>query len=144
MMRFLRSVLILVALLAALAPVAALACGMPLSARIPSEQALIVFANGREEIITSVHLRSDKPGAAVVFPVPGVPEVDELGALDHAAGIDVETWDDALVVHQPGATASCASTRLKRPSYSALPTITPSRGSPARSRRWATAPMPPE
>lgn len=77
-MRFLRNALVLVALLAALVPLTALACGMPLSARIPSEQALIVFANGREEIITSVHLRSDKPGAAVVFPVPGVPEVSAL------------------------------------------------------------------
>lgn len=74
-----RATLGLVALLAALAaPVGALACGMPLSARIPSERALIVFANGREEIIASVHLQSDGPGAAVVFPVPGVPEVSAL------------------------------------------------------------------
>ncbi|HEX5692641.1 MAG TPA: DUF2330 domain-containing protein, partial [Roseiflexaceae bacterium] len=31
---------------------------------------------GRETIITSVQLLSEKGGAAVVFPVPGVPEVD--------------------------------------------------------------------
>jgi hypothetical protein len=60
------------------APAAAQACGMPLDARIPSEQALIVFAGGREEILTSVQLLSDKPGAAVIFPVPGVPEVGAL------------------------------------------------------------------
>src|SRR5438094_9655250 len=75
-----RSVLLLgVLIVACAAPAGALACGMPLAARIPSEQALIVFASGREEIITSVHLQSDGPGAAVIFPVPGVPEV---GVLD--------------------------------------------------------------
>src|SRR5262245_55977918 len=73
-----RESLVLVALLAAVAPVEAWACGMPLAARIPSEQALLVFANGREEIITSVHLQSDQPGAAVIFPVPGVPEVSTI------------------------------------------------------------------
>jgi hypothetical protein len=65
-------------MLAILTPVTALACGMPLSARIPSEQALITFANGREEIITTVELEIDKPGAAVIFPVPGTPEVSAL------------------------------------------------------------------
>lgn len=69
-----------VAILAFLAPAPAVAeaCGMPLEARIPSEQALVTFANGREEIITSVQLQSDAPGAAVVFPVPGEPEVSAL------------------------------------------------------------------
>ena len=56
------------------------ACGMPLDARIPSEQALILFSDGREEIITSVQILSDKPGAAVIFPVPGVPEVEVLSS----------------------------------------------------------------
>jgi hypothetical protein len=51
---------------------------MPLDARIPSEQALIIFSGGRQEIITSVQLLSDKGGAAVVFPVPAVPEVSVL------------------------------------------------------------------
>ena len=59
-------------------PNAALACGMPLAARIPSEQALIIFNRGREEIITSVQLLSDKPGAAVIFPVPSAPQVSVL------------------------------------------------------------------
>jgi len=79
----LRRALALGALLLALAlPAGALACGMPLSARIPAEQALIVFANGREEIITSVQLKSDGPGAAVIFPVPGVSEVSVIGDQD--------------------------------------------------------------
>lgn len=51
---------------------------MPLAARIPSEQALIIFAGGRQEIITSVNLESDQPGAAVIFPVPGNPEVSTI------------------------------------------------------------------
>ncbi|MFL5804066.1 MAG: DUF2330 domain-containing protein [Roseiflexaceae bacterium] len=61
-------------------PAAARACGMPLDARIPAEQALIVFTGGREEIITSVQLQSDKPGAAVIFPVPGEPTVGAVSS----------------------------------------------------------------
>ncbi|MBK9944036.1 MAG: DUF2330 domain-containing protein [Kouleothrix sp.] len=70
------------ALLGLGAPAAALACGMPLAARMPSEQALIIFAGGREQIITSVHLQADGPGAAVIFPVPGLPEVSVLARTD--------------------------------------------------------------
>src|SRR5215471_2780419 len=74
-----RAAIFLLMLLAWLAvPAAAYGCGMPLGARIPSEQALIVFAGGHEEIISSVQLMSDKPGAAVIFPVPGVPQVSAL------------------------------------------------------------------
>src|SRR5437899_523729 len=74
-----KTVLLLPTLLAWLAaPTAARACGMPLDARIPSEQALIIFAGGREQIITSVQILSDKPGAAVIFPIPGIPEVEAL------------------------------------------------------------------
>src|SRR5262245_35448153 len=76
-----KSVLLLLTLLAWLAvPAAVLACGMPLDARIPSEQALITYVGGREEIITSVQILSDKPGAAVIFPVPGIPEVEALAS----------------------------------------------------------------
>jgi hypothetical protein len=79
----LRGALALGALLIAWAlPAGVSACGMPLSARIPAEQALIVFASGREEIITSVQLQSDGPGAAVIFPVPGVPDVGVIGSQD--------------------------------------------------------------
>lgn len=83
-----RPVVVGIALLLMLGwPSQALACGMPFGAngtdvRIPSEQALIVFANQREEIITTVNLNSEKPGAAVVFPVPGVPEVDAIQSDD--------------------------------------------------------------
>ena len=77
-----RTVLACSVLLIAWLPSTALACGMPLQARIPSEQALISFADGREEIITSLHLQSDGPGAAVIFPVPGVPEVSVLESQD--------------------------------------------------------------
>jgi hypothetical protein len=62
----LRKIVLLCVLLFLLArPAAARACGMPLDAHIPAEQALIVFTGGREEIITSVRLQSDKPGAMV-------------------------------------------------------------------------------
>lgn len=69
---------LLAVLLALATPAPAAACGLPLQARIPAEQALISYANGREEIITSVQIASDAPGAAVIFPVPGVPEVSVL------------------------------------------------------------------
>src|SRR5215211_2338426 len=83
MRRFQSKVLVwLTIMLAASIPSQGLACGMPLAARIPAEQALIHFANGREEIVTSVQLQADRPGAAVIFPVPGVPEVSALGNND--------------------------------------------------------------
>jgi len=72
----LRNVVLLPVVLGVLAtPAAAQACGMPLGAHIPAEQALIIFTGGREEIITSVQLLSDKPDAALIFPVPSEPEV---------------------------------------------------------------------
>src|SRR5262245_29693831 len=78
-MRARRVMLVVMALVfGSLIPAQALGCGMPLAARIPAEQALIQFIDGREEIITSVQLQADRPGAAVIFPVPGVPEVNAL------------------------------------------------------------------
>ena len=53
------------------------ASGLPLRTRIPSEQALVVIAGGEQHIITSVQLEASAQGAAVLFPVPGVPEVDQ-------------------------------------------------------------------
>ena len=70
-------VLLLVVLCWLAMPAAAWACGMPLDAQIPSEQALIIFSDGREEIIPSLQLQSDKPGAAVIFPVPSDPTISE-------------------------------------------------------------------
>jgi hypothetical protein len=72
-------------------PGRAMACGIPFAARIPAEQALITFANGREEIITSVRLQSDGAGAAVVFPVPGAPEVTALPDNDLFAYLEEVT-----------------------------------------------------
>ena len=82
-MRVKNSLVVLgIAVLLLALPAGALACGMPLAARIPSEQALITFANGREQIIASVQLEADKPGAAVIFPVPAAPEVGVLERAD--------------------------------------------------------------
>lgn len=75
-------------LLALGAPALAAACGLPLGGRIVAEQALISYANGRQELITSVRLQSDQPGAAVIFPVPGAPEVslvEQDGLFDYLA-----------------------------------------------------------
>jgi hypothetical protein len=87
-------------MLAALTPISALACGMPLSARIPSEQALITFTNGREEIITSVHLQIDRPGAAVIFPVPGTPEVSVLENAELFSYLDQVTRPQQRIEEQ--------------------------------------------
>lgn len=65
------------AVLGALLPSLAAACGLPFQARISAEQALIIHTNGRQHMITSVQLEDAGDRAAVVFPVPGVPEVDQ-------------------------------------------------------------------
>lgn len=72
-----RVLLALIAILAALAPAAALACGMPLEARITFEQALLIVDGPRQQMITSVRLSEASPDAAVLFPVPGTPTVDQ-------------------------------------------------------------------
>src|SRR4051812_16419518 len=67
---------------------AAGACGMPLEAMVPAEQALVSYANGREEMTLKVVLEGAGPNAALVTPVPGVPdkpsvvEGDIFGYLD--------------------------------------------------------------
>lgn len=70
--------LLAVSLAAVAAPLAAAspaaACGMPLEASIPAEQALISFAGGREEMTMKVVLDTTGPNAALVTPVPGVPD----------------------------------------------------------------------
>ena len=87
--------------------------------------------------------------------IAGVADVDEFDALDDAAGVDVQAGDDALVVHRStvarrarrrsaqSRAPRCASATVKRRSYSALPTITPSRLSSAArgaARRAARGP----
>ena len=63
--------------------------------------------------------------------VPGVEEIGELHALDHPAGVDVETGD-----HPDGAHAATPSSTVIRPSTRARPLMTPA------SRRTAL-PAPP-
>lgn len=70
-------------LLLALAPTAALACGLPLNARITSEQALLVVDGERQQLVATVGLSDAAPDAAVIFPVPAAPE-----AVDQPAGGD--------------------------------------------------------
>lgn len=65
------------ALLVALLPAISLAYGLPLHARIPAERALIVYADGVQEIIIQVELDDVKDRSAVVLPVPEIPEVDQ-------------------------------------------------------------------
>lgn len=77
-----RRLLLFAALSLALAPSAALACGMPLNARIPAEESLIIFGGGRQQIITTMQLDIERPGAAVVLPVPADPEVDQPAGGD--------------------------------------------------------------
>ncbi|MCU0495340.1 MAG: DUF2330 domain-containing protein [Chloroflexaceae bacterium] len=70
-------VLVSLALLLALLPGAAAACGIPFGASLPAEKALIIHSGGQQQIITTVQLENITGAAAVVFPVPGVPNVDQ-------------------------------------------------------------------
>lgn len=81
----------LVALGSAAGPARACACGIALDASVTDERALVVEGPGRERIVLSLDVTSDGGRrAAVVLPVPGVPEVaaiehgDPLAYLDRA------------------------------------------------------------
>lgn len=76
-MRHIRHVAFLFAVIAALAPSLAGACGIPFEARITYERALLIVDGPRQQLITSVDLSEAAPDAAVVFPVPGEPQVDQ-------------------------------------------------------------------
>lgn len=79
-------------LLCLLFPPAASACGLPFQASIAAEQALIIYAEGRQQIITAVQLEDISGQAAIVFPVPGIPEVDQPpGSADLFAYLDEAT-----------------------------------------------------
>lgn len=77
-------------------PAAAGACGMPIGATVPSEQALVTFADGREEIVASLALEDAGADAAVVFPVPADAEVDVLEGEEDLFGYlaNVTTLDE--------------------------------------------------
>jgi hypothetical protein len=63
-----------IAITLALLPQAALACGMPFDAQISHEQALLIVDGPRQQLITSLALSDAAPDAAVILPVPGLPE----------------------------------------------------------------------
>lgn len=77
-----RAAAALAAILVALAPAAALACGIPLEARITFERALLIDAGPRKQLITTVDLSAASPNAAVIFPVPAAPTVDQPAGGD--------------------------------------------------------------
>ncbi|MBX0327912.1 DUF2330 domain-containing protein [Oscillochloris sp. ZM17-4] len=78
----LRPYLMVLGVILALAPGAALACGMPLGARITFERALLIDAGPRKQLITTVDLSDADPDAAVIFPVPAAPTVDQPAGGD--------------------------------------------------------------
>lgn len=77
-----RSLLAALAALLALMPTIALACGIPLEARITYEQALLIVRGDRQELVATVSLSEAAPNAAVVFPVPAEPTVDQPAGGD--------------------------------------------------------------
>ncbi len=75
------------------------ACGLPLGAKIPFEQALVSFSGGREEIVASLQLEGGGSRAAVLFPVPTVPRVEPadpatFSYLDSVTRIPTEESDE--------------------------------------------------
>lgn len=80
-----------VALLAA-APASACGCGIALEADISTERALVIDRGGREEIIASFDLQPEGVSpAAIVIPVPGDPEVEEIPSGDPLTYLDIAT-----------------------------------------------------
>jgi hypothetical protein len=94
--------LTLLAALLALAPQAALACGIPFEASIAHEQALLIVDGPRQQLITSLQLHQAAADAAVVLPVPGLPE-----QVDQPAG------GDALFLYLRDATAPLVRTETR-------------------------------
>lgn len=78
--------LLLVLLLFLAAPNVSLARGLPIESRISSEQAILISSSGRQQIITSIDLEQAGPNAAVIFPVPAAPQVDQLAGGDQLFG----------------------------------------------------------
>jgi hypothetical protein len=78
--------MIIVAIFIALVPGASLACGIPLEARITFERALLIADGTSQQLITSVDLSEASPHAAVIFPVPAAPTVDQPAGGDALFG----------------------------------------------------------
>jgi hypothetical protein len=110
----------LAAALLALAPSAALACGLPLEARITGEQALLILDGPRQQLVASVGLADAAPGAAVIFPVPAVPE-----QVDQPAG------GDALFAYLRDATQPTVRTE-RRVRWGRRPPLDEGAGAPPR------------
>ncbi|MCG8347230.1 MAG: DUF2330 domain-containing protein [Chloroflexales bacterium] len=96
-------------------PPAVSACGLPFQASIAAEQALIVYAEGRQQIVTAVQLADITGQAAIVFPVPSAPEVDQPpGGEELFAYLDEATRPIERVVSRvvwdSGATEGAAPT----------------------------------
>ncbi|NTW02022.1 MAG: DUF2330 domain-containing protein [Oscillochloris sp.] len=71
------SIVIIVVVVVGMLPSAARAYGLPLDARVTFERALLISDGVRQQLITTVDLRDAAPNAAVVFPVPSTPTVDQ-------------------------------------------------------------------
>ena len=79
---FALAIIIVIAML----PGLSLACGIPLEARITFERALLITDGVSQQLITSVDLSAANPNAAVIFPVPGTPTVDQPAGGDALFG----------------------------------------------------------
>ena len=85
---------LILAVVAAVAstPASACGCGIALKAAVTNERALVIDRAGHQEIIASFDLLSTGRGrAAIVIPVPGDPEVEEIERGDPLAYLDAAT-----------------------------------------------------
>jgi Uncharacterized protein conserved in bacteria (DUF2330) len=68
---------IMLAIMIALAPGVSRAAGISLGARITFERALLISDGVNQQMIVTVDLSEAQPHAAVIFPVPATPTVDQ-------------------------------------------------------------------
>jgi hypothetical protein len=78
--------MMIVAMMIVMSPGASLACGIPLEARITFERALLIADGANQQLITTVDLSAARPNAAVIFPVPATPTVDQPAGGDALFG----------------------------------------------------------
>jgi hypothetical protein len=94
-------------------PAEACGCGVAIEAEVNSESGLVIASPGKEEIILSLDLESSSDErAAVVLPVPGVPQVAAIDKGDPLAYLDEATQPPPEVApgsgDEDGATAGAA------------------------------------
>lgn len=102
-----------VSLWSATQPADACGCGVAIEAEVNSESGLVVVGPGEEQIILSLDLESaGDERAAVILPVPGVPEVAAIEDGDPLAYLEVATRPPPEVSSgsgdEDGATAGAA------------------------------------